>query len=150
MERVWLIQRGTVRDIPKHLVTGIDSIIEYDYMGAAEFEWGALPKSLYRILKNIQQYTFCEIDIKDFKGNNMKIFCKKEDIDEASINALYLAEGKLHPYISGLSKKNFWWDIQNDFMIMFGEDSVEKLNIALENMLQKDYFDKIKNIAMGR
>lgn len=41
---VWLVQRIRRRDMPSS--KGIDALFEFDYMGAAEFEFGALPKAL--------------------------------------------------------------------------------------------------------
>ena len=49
----YLVQRGTFRDkIDISKITGIDSIISWDYMGSSEFEFGALPTSLKRIVFN--------------------------------------------------------------------------------------------------
>ncbi len=47
----FLLQRGTFKDKEEasQEVTGIDSIIKWDYMGAAEYEFGALPASLKRM-----------------------------------------------------------------------------------------------------
>lgn len=52
----YLIQRGTFKDnIDISTITGIDSIIDFDYMGSSEFEFGAMSKSLKRI---INKYRF--------------------------------------------------------------------------------------------
>lgn len=51
----YLIQRGEFKngsklyDSPKQ-INGIDDIIKFDYMGAAEYEFGELPRSLKRIV----------------------------------------------------------------------------------------------------
>jgi hypothetical protein len=42
-----LVQRGKFEDAPDR--KGLDAIISFDYMGAAEYEFGALPDSLKRI-----------------------------------------------------------------------------------------------------
>lgn len=46
----WLVQRMEyLADYPILFNKGIDKWFDLDYMGAAEFEWGAIPKSLRRI-----------------------------------------------------------------------------------------------------
>ncbi len=43
----YLVQRGKFRETPrKDPIQGIDDLVEWDYMGSSEFEWGALPASL--------------------------------------------------------------------------------------------------------
>ena len=55
-----LVQRGifktnkNIHGEPKE-ITGVDSIIAWDYMGAAEYEFGTLPASLKRIVSNHQK-----------------------------------------------------------------------------------------------
>lgn len=65
----YLIQRGTFKDI-KDLndITGIDSIITWDYMGSAEFEFGSLPKSLHTIVDAFKKRPtlFLKKDIEKF------------------------------------------------------------------------------------
>lgn len=72
MERSWLVQRlrkpqgstnpfafggglknGGLRDEAMEMLRGIFS---FDYMGAAEFEFGELPKALSRIAKDVKHY----------------------------------------------------------------------------------------------
>lgn len=42
----WLVQRMTSKDSGAN---GFDGLFALDYMGASEFEWGAIPKSLKEI-----------------------------------------------------------------------------------------------------
>lgn len=75
MNNPYTIQRGFFeeRDCKK----GIDSIIKFDYMGASEFEWGALPKALKRLRKNVGEYAYHDVSVGD---KMITIFCK-ESID---------------------------------------------------------------------
>ncbi len=43
MKRGWLIQRCTLRNSPE--TSKIDDILSFDYMGSAEYEFGAIGKS---------------------------------------------------------------------------------------------------------
>lgn len=42
----------------------ISEIWRYDYMGAAEFEFGALPESFQYVLKNKNNYIFGEVEVE--------------------------------------------------------------------------------------
>lgn len=48
-EKRFYVQRLRARKQPLDNSTGIDRIFIMDYMGSAEFEWGALPRALDRI-----------------------------------------------------------------------------------------------------
>jgi hypothetical protein len=60
----WLIQRATaykVNEIISSDKKGIDTVFKWDYMGSAEFEFGALGQSLKRIKENIDTYCIIEV-----------------------------------------------------------------------------------------
>jgi hypothetical protein len=83
----YLIQRGKFKDkINLNEVTGIDSIIDFDYMGSAEFEFGSLPKSLKTCMAN-------------YYKNNIKLF--NFEIDKHNFICIYfnLAKITLEPEI---------------------------------------------------
>lgn len=150
MKSSYLVQRGKFKGTTETEIKGIDSLIQFDYMGSAEFEFGALPASLRRIIKNITEYEFSYVDgITDSKGNLMTIFHDKRFVDDVKINAMYLFENKLRlkercdiqEYAKGINScygnNNFWWDIENDFMICFGEKNSNSLKIAIEKLEEK-------------
>ena len=56
----YLIQSGVQRNEPSK--NGVDRLIHFNYMGYAEFEFGAIGKSLERIRKNCGDY-----ELKAFK-----------------------------------------------------------------------------------
>ena len=60
--KTWLIQRAKFEDRKS---TGIDSILSFDYMGSAEFEWGALPKSLKFIRGHFKEYDYHNVMVGD-------------------------------------------------------------------------------------
>lgn len=47
LESIYLVQR--MKRVDRDYKTGLDSLFELDYMGSAEFEYGAVPASLKRI-----------------------------------------------------------------------------------------------------
>ena len=49
MAKFYLIQRGTFKTTGEKL-TGTNGVVNLDYMGSAEFEWGAIPKAYRRLL----------------------------------------------------------------------------------------------------
>lgn len=153
MYRLWLIQRGRFKDVLRENITGIDSLLKFDYMGAAEFEFGALPKSLRRMIEaNDGLYDFLEVtSVKDKDKNTARVYCKREETSavieavktlsrndygykEAALMNKYIKEGaESDDYFSC----NFWWDIENDFFIVFGDEKQELLQIAIDRMKEK-------------
>lgn len=129
----YLIQRAsfTKRNYKK----GIDSILMFDYMGSAEFEFGALPKSLKRIRESIDNYIYLTLKIKD---KSIRIFCKsdyenliEEYLINLSINKFRLKEfSGFNSYINqeGHFKDDyhFWWDIDYDIMFWIDDSDFEK------------------------
>mgnify|MGYP006283653309 CR=1 FL=1 len=63
------LKNGGLSDEAMDLIKGIFS---FDYMGAAEFEFGALPKALNSIADNIKDYTTWSATIKAKSGKSEK------------------------------------------------------------------------------
>jgi hypothetical protein len=120
--KTYLIQRGRFEN--RNFKKGIDSIINLDYMGSSEFEFGAIPESLGNIRKSINEYTYLDMQVKD---KIITVFCKesqKSDVkiylDQLAVNNMKLKEhSDFDNYIDPIHLKNrtdFWWDLQNDLM----------------------------------
>lgn len=132
-----LIQRG--KFIDRDFKKGIDSIIQFDYMGSSEFEFGALPNSLNKIRENKNDYVYLDVPIKD---KIITVFCesnKKSDIKqyltELSENKYILKEYSdfdtfINPSNYFKNKTDFWWDIENNLMFF-------KKNINFEVKFKK-------------
>ena len=63
------------------------SIFRFDYMGASEFEWGAVPEALSKIHNDKKEYKSYELPVslvKDGKTyrESVYIICKKEWLEE--------------------------------------------------------------------
>lgn len=88
------LRNGGLSDEAMNLLTGIFS---FDYMGAAEFEFGAVPKALQKMAKNADQYLVTTLSFplkevaKSWRDKSTKppvgdatiyVICRKEDVQE--------------------------------------------------------------------
>jgi len=160
MDNPWLIQRGTFQRRENKI--GIDHIISFDYMGSAEFEFGALPESFERIMVDNASYELFITDIKNSNNVPLMVYCKtgeKEDvlriIRKLSTNSIRLKEYitfqyriKKSEYPWNKPKENFWWDIDNDFMFFFPANNRVKLfeDALRENV--KDFQEKNATVLL--
>lgn len=144
-ETPWLVQRlekpicktnlpfdkGYIKEgLSRGVGVVIANIMQFDYMGSAEFEWGALPKSLEYCIKYAidNNLIACEIDIIGRKGISKSVYyiCHK-DIEEDIVNWLKKAgknehshtkEGvRLQDIIDNLNSFRYcgWYDLGNKF-----------------------------------
>jgi len=127
--RTYLLQNGVIQD--RDFKKGFDSIVSLEYMGYAEYEFGAVQESLQRIRENINDYTYLDVPVF---GKTITVFCNKtlpeiEQLliklgkDEISTKGVsyfkhYVNPSKydiewqiLHPL-----EIDFWWDLDNDIM----------------------------------
>lgn len=130
MKDVWLVQRGEFRDTKLEDITGLDSLLRLEYMGAVEFECGSLPQSSRRIVEDLDKYAFSTITIED---QPVGVLCRVDEstevyaaIRDISLEKLRLKEWTNFPAALGKDTRrhkvptNFWWDVQNDFMFWLG------------------------------
>lgn len=144
-----LVQSGVFR---KNIaeITGRKSIIDLNYMGAAEFEWGALPESTQRMLTNIDFYdVFTFPQYVNTEGEPLMVYAPRMFIDHITKIVEELAKGEnyylkerctLPEYLNGEITYNytdFWWDIQNDFYIFFGEEKRDLVLAAQTAMRER-------------
>jgi len=115
----------------------IDDVIKWDYMGAAEFEHGALGKSFSRMKEIMHdEYEIIHTGLINNEGYECIVFCKKDQEKETKETILNLAVNeyrlKEYSYFNEYFSKNnvtdyykninFWWDIVNDYMFWFDEN----------------------------
>ncbi len=127
METPYCIQRAKFEN--RNDRTGIDSLLRFDYMGSAEFEFGALPASLKRVRNNMNDYIMFQYTFKKYpaKSKSVTVFCKKEQYDFIGDILEQLAENKirlkercdladwLNQKESSYNRNDFWWDIDQDW-----------------------------------
>ena len=150
MKRIYLVQSGKFKNVDMDDITGIDSLIQLKYMGAAEFEFGGLPTSLKRIVKYHNEYVMEQLDYNDKQGNPLFLYHNPvnesgpEEIHKAIRNLL---RGKtmckqpigLKNYLESDNPEDqrcmdFWWDIENDFFLCFGNKHSEQILYAIEQL----------------
>lgn len=126
---MYYVQRGRFnKDAKNYELT--NDCLKLEYMGAAEYEYGAVPKSYRRVMKNFKDYRLIETDIETFNNGNLLIFCKEEDFEEIKESILYGIE---NPYCAKrphrlnymkedpekepfMTRTNFWWELKEDWM----------------------------------
>ena len=186
MKDIYVVQTGTF--IYPKKIEGIDSIINLTLMGAAEFEIEVVKEnntyttknplylSLFRMLKNRELYEYSNITKrKNSKGEKMYIYCKKEETVDTIEKVQELIRDDQHckrdivlsKYLKKTPEqldnqrcKNFWWDIENDFFLFFGEKHLQMLHTAMNNLTEEwadkliekeenlSFLQKIKNIFL--
>ena len=134
--KTYLIQRGKFEN--RDYKSGIDSIIKFDYMGSAEFEFGALPNSLKNIRENINDYIYQDILInkkiitvfynKKFKNDIVEFLTK---LSEDKMTLKEWTDFRSYIYDdSTYGGTDFWWDIENH--LMFWKSDNENQNSFTE------------------
>lgn len=176
--KLYLIQRGKLHageHFEKFTGSKDNCFVDLDYMGAAEFEWGAIPKAYRRIFDNFKEFELIKTDLITIDGKFFWLFCKKERYEETLNcikdfieNPYYLHEYSDLPehfkkQTSSLlkdfyKKTDFWWDIKNDWIgfLSGGEkcgkrknkikDGTGKAN-AFKEILKKDFQELWVNIS---
>lgn len=115
MKETWLIQRletSTGHNNPFNFGGGLKNggltdesmdllkdMFSFDYMGATEFEYGAIPETLQYIAENTKKYIVGDLKIKE---NIIYIYAKQEDIEEVKSLITKLAYGD---YDTGINLK---------------------------------------------
>ena len=147
MKRPYLIQRMIEKRNPPENPS-LDELYSMGYMGSSEFEWGALPKALKVLTKNIDNLIIEKTKIKNYMNEKCFIIGDKETIDEYKLiignlfnrkfilkerlGAEYILTGKGSYSNSSIFKPFYhpsaWWDIDNHIMFTFkGEKAIKLL-----------------------
>jgi len=137
----YLIQRANFAD--RDFEKGIDSIMKFDYMGSAEFEFGTLPDTLQEIRDNIESFTYLEAKVKD---KEITVFCHEDHEPQVIQHLIDISDSKFRTkewhafddYVNDdgyfKDRVDIWWDLDNN--IMFWKKSPEfeeKFKSIIEN-----------------
>jgi hypothetical protein len=145
----WLVQRAKFRNIPVEHIDGVNSLFDFDYMGSAEFEFGALPKSLHAIVDNVSEYHMVVVpSVCNRQREPMYLYCHKGVTEQANSNAIHLSKEMygykewcdMPNYLAGEKSyrvNDFWWDILGHYMICFGKDNADRVQVAIQKMVEK-------------
>lgn len=113
-------------------------IFSFDYMGSAEFEFGAIPKCFQSMAKSIKEYSTHELVI-----NKMPVYviCKTDEADLIDERVKELAKDKIRCKgwtafnqalgLNKYSKKEDcrtigWLELDNEFMFFVSKDAADK------------------------
>ena len=150
MKKPWLIQRMKFK---KGGSGTFDGVFACDYMGSAEFEFGALPKSLKRCCSSVGSFVFRATDITStlYDDNLFIVSDSAFDISEYSKFLKLDIDGNLRlKEITYLDKvvtgvgwggekvvitdyhiPHAWWDLDNDVFFTFGQGNADHLLAAI-------------------
>lgn len=131
---VCLIQRAKFAD-RSEWKKGIDSILEFAYMGSSEFEWNALPSALNTLRELQSNYTYMDVPMR---GKVVTVYCHNDHKSLIKGILENLADGKYRlqeysdfdNYMAAAPmmpcRHDFWWDIDNNFMFWKKDVEFEK------------------------
>lgn len=146
----YLIQRAEIKTPLAESTSRLSQAVSFDYMGSAEFEFGALPKSFRRIESAADKW-ICRVveDIKEGE-TSLRVWSSFSDEEFEAYkvflmqlrypkdgNRLRTKEGVRfdHDYKSSYSKTNFWWDIDNDVMFGFNKNFMNRVGNYVSSSL---------------
>lgn len=151
----YLVQRMKSKEVDNSEKSpSFDQLWSMDYMGSAEFEFGALPKSLKRICRRLNEYQV--YTLTEFKrpetDEAVRVFCRPKQLIEITegIRALLESEypkmrlkehAAFYTNFHGTETDYFcvdaWWEIDNDFFITIGKQHMKNIQKALKNTKSK-------------
>lgn len=127
-------------------MNALKSIFSFDYMGSAEFEWGAIPRSLQQIARDHSEYLGFTLTCKTKEENigDVYIICKSSDFQQFSkwiiSKAFNEYDSKLitkeHVGLQGaINKKTTicgWLDIDNNIFFFTNKEMFDKTKKLFE------------------
>lgn len=158
MRHPYLIQRCTIQEWkPSYKVS---EYLKLDYMGASEFEWGAVPKCLRAFGEKQKQLEVFDIfhaktlDLPEGASPAVYILCTKDEVKEYTKLLTQLAaqakdkggytplkeQISLFNMVRGANKErwrgdNFWFDIDNAVAICLSKEPLENFKLAVVNSI---------------
>jgi len=129
-----------------------------DYMGSAEYEFGALPKSLNRIITNLNSYITTTLALKDFKDRSLRLYHPKDFDVNKYLEYLKAIADRTHRLKESIQLKTlitgideYWstrpitekdwericdvlWDIDNDVWFTFNKARMNQVIESITNV----------------
>lgn len=158
----YLIQRGKiVRPLGEQKGVSISRAVDMDYMGSAEFEFGALPLSLRMIQAQFPMYKMHRIEnfkvVEDGKDRFLRVFANFDTEDQLADYVKWLTQletgglrlkersnfalsdrGPAFPKRekNDYSFTDFWWDINNNVFFSFDKNFMNRLPEIMKNTFE--------------
>jgi len=140
----YLVQRMRRREYGAESRTGVDKVFEMDYMGSAEFEFGALPKSLKQMRDAKDTNVRKRLEIETKQGMQVVFYYGPEESAEFA-KALFAdhldnkygsthrlkERTEIHDAYFGETNTVAWWDIDHHWVAF----KTKKLRNAWEKAL---------------
>ena len=130
---------------------GIKRIIDLEYMGKFEYEGNAIPISRMFIEYYKEDYYFYPTQIFNKNNNQMYIYANSTLVnDKLKENPHFIynlarfnidRNFSLWEYIKHNPEEclyDFWWNIEGDYLILFGEDKKDLINLFINECHQRD------------
>ena len=119
--------------------------INFDYMGSAEFEFGALPASLNRLRVLNFRAKLHKFDAITYNGQPLRFwsYFEGEELEAIKLGLLRLRGGNLYTKEwtlfsndLNLTKCDIWWDIKNDVIFSFDKLYMNRLKDYLQTSFE--------------
>jgi len=137
MSALWLVQRCKRDTSP---LPGLDGVFRLDYMGSAEFEFGAVPQSL----KRIRAAKGRKVQEAQINGRTVYVYGGKAE-RAAFFEALpgWAARGcpgkemsYFHQHLTGSTERwvpdvDMWWALREDVMFTLDADIAKSIEQAV-------------------
>jgi hypothetical protein len=145
---IWLVQRAGIPTPLADTNATLTNSLNLEYMGSAEFEFGALPKSLRHLRSAHEQGNMVIRLVPDILQGESPLRVLSAFDDDSfleytkELNKLRYENPRTkectrfqHDYgkMWGPSNTEFWWDIDNDAMWSFNKRYMNRLVSYLEN-----------------
>lgn len=144
----WLIQRAHFRANGADPSQGWDAIVSHDYMGSAEFEFGALPAAMRALVATRKSLVTVPTVYKSHDGHDLVIICKKEREPDAIAAVEQIFCGKVRLKGAAHLKERLagdrhyqdieiWWDLENNWIATLGMKNAGRLLEAINAVARK-------------
>ena len=130
---------------------GLKRVIDLEYMGKFEYEGNAIPISRMFIEYYKDKYLFYPTQIFNKANEQMYVFANSDLINEKMKDnpnfISTLVEHKisrnfsLWEYINHMPEEclcDFWWDIEGDYFIFFGDAKKDIINYFINSCFERD------------
>lgn len=145
----YLIQRGTINKPMVDRLSFLSQAVQLDYMGSAEFEFGALPRSLRAIESKRDMLTLRKVPSIMDGESCLRVVSTLTDEEFVEYEKILVAlrEGRNirtkectrfnvnHMPFSSL-KCDFWWDINNHVMFTFDKNFSKRIISHIDASLE--------------
>lgn len=149
------LQRGnfTIKDISEldRLEAnnqGLKKVIDLSYMGSFEYEGNTVPVSRMYIEMQKDDYCFYPINKFDANGKQMFYYFNSkllEGKDETFLEHVATRDVdrnySLWEYMNYPDREyvcNFWWNLDSDYFVFFGEEKKDLINYFIDSCYERD------------